>query len=386
VALGYAGAAATGLQCINGLYRLYDLVENGGEDVAWLDSQGWYNATSTALDLISLASAGGVLKEVVTTWRAMKSVSSLKASQWLKEYPRQDRKRLTELIIKLQNPGISNKEIKALIRAGIYPKRFPVEPVQVELTRQLGNLVTSAAALAGSAVSGVVASPGNIPKPGDTLRTGSPKQAAILWAPFSRWRYCNAPDHAHFWLVFCDLLAHGREMEQVIARGDNSLLQHSTPELERWFDKPPSELPRQNGFPLAFVLLFFLVAFACNLLTLMSMLPRQTPPTRALFFLPAILFIFSNLTATWLIARGKTSGLAWYGLVHGVLTVLSAVLLAITVLNGQMHHAVIMLVAMLIMLACRYVLNGRGFILFVLYSRTQRIATLSRGMRIRSGQ
>jgi hypothetical protein len=87
VALGYAGAAATGLQCINGLYRLYDLVENGGEDVAWLDSQGWYNATSTALDLISLASAGGVLKEVVTTWRAMKSVSSLKASQWLKEYP-----------------------------------------------------------------------------------------------------------------------------------------------------------------------------------------------------------------------------------------------------------------------------------------------------------
>ncbi|ORJ51028.1 hypothetical protein B2M27_07830 [Kluyvera intermedia] len=186
---------------------------------------------------------------------------------------------------------------------------------------------------------------------------------------------------------FCDLLAHGREMEQVIARGDNSLLQHSTPELERWFDKPPSELPRQNGFPLAFVLLFFLIAFACNLLTLMSMLPRQTPPTRALlFFLPAILFVFSNLTATWLIARGKTSGLAWYGLVHGVLTVLSPVLLAITVLNGQMHHAVIMLVAMLIMLACRYVLNGRGFILFVLYSRTQRIATLSRGMRIRSGQ
>lgn len=179
VALGYAGAAATGLQCINGLYRLYDLVENGGEDVAWLDSQGWYNATSTALDLISLASAGGVLKEVVTTWRAMKSVSSLKASQWLKEYPRQDRKRLTELIIKLQNPGISNKEIKALIRAGIYPKRFPVEPVQVELARQLGNLVTSAAALAGSAVSGVVASPGNIPKTGRYI-VGTIQSLAVL--------------------------------------------------------------------------------------------------------------------------------------------------------------------------------------------------------------
>ena len=186
---------------------------------------------------------------------------------------------------------------------------------------------------------------------------------------------------------FCDLLAHGREMEQVIARGDSSLLQHSTPELERWFDKPPAELPRQNGFPLAFVLLFLLVAFACNLLTLMAMLPKQTPPVRAfIFFVPAILFIFSNLTATYLIARGKTSGLAWYGLVHGVLSVLSAALLLVTVLNGQMHHAVIMLVSLLIMLACRTVFNGRGFILFVLYGRTQRIATLSRGMRIKSGQ
>jgi hypothetical protein len=166
VALGYAGAAATGLQCINGLYRLYDLVENGGEDVAWLDSQGWYNATSTALDVVSLASAGGALKEALTTWRAMKSVSSVNASKWLQAYPRQDRKRLTELIIRAQNPGISNKEIKALIRAGIYPKRFPIEPVQVELSRQLSNLVTSAAAVAGSGVSGVIASPGNIPKAG----------------------------------------------------------------------------------------------------------------------------------------------------------------------------------------------------------------------------
>lgn len=41
VAIGYAGAAATGVQCVNGIYRVYDLVENGGENVAWLDSQDW---------------------------------------------------------------------------------------------------------------------------------------------------------------------------------------------------------------------------------------------------------------------------------------------------------------------------------------------------------
>lgn len=183
---------------------------------------------------------------------------------------------------------------------------------------------------------------------------------------------------------FCDLLAHGREMDQVIARGDSSLLQHSTPELERWFEKPPAELPRQSGFPLAFVLLFFLIAYACNWLTLMALLPKPTPPVRVfLFFVPAILFIFSNLAASYLIARGKTSGLVWYGGVHSVLAVLSAILLMVTLLKGQTHHTVIMLASLLIMLACRYVFNGRGFILFVLYGRTQRIATLSRRMRLK---
>lgn len=184
---------------------------------------------------------------------------------------------------------------------------------------------------------------------------------------------------------FCDLLAHGREMDQVIDRGDSSLLQHSTPELERWFDKPTAELPRQSGFPLAFVLLFFLIAYACNWLTLMALLPKQTPPVRAfLFFVPAILFIVSNLTASYLIARGKTSGLVWYGGVHSVLAVLSAILLMVTLLKGETHHTVIMLASLLIMLACRSVFNDRGFILFVLYGRTQRIATLSRRMRLKS--
>lgn len=165
-AIGYAGTVASGLQCINGLYRVYDLVENGGENITWLDSQEWYVATSTSLDVISLASAGGALKEAIATWRAMKSVSSLKATEWLKSYPRQDRARLTELIIRTQNPGISNKEIKAVIRAGLYPKRFPVAPIQKELSRQLGQVVTSAASLAGSAVSGVIAAPANIPRTG----------------------------------------------------------------------------------------------------------------------------------------------------------------------------------------------------------------------------
>lgn len=179
VALGYVGSAATLAQCGSGAYRLYKINRGDTEDVLWLDSQEWYIATSTALDMLSLAAAGGALKEAIATYRTMKSISSLKATEWLKGYPRQDRARLTEQIIKTQNPGISNKEIKAAIRAGVYPKRFPVEPVQMELKKQLTNTITSMMAFTGSAVSGIVSAPGNVARSGQYV-IGTIQSLAII--------------------------------------------------------------------------------------------------------------------------------------------------------------------------------------------------------------
>ncbi|PWC18793.1 hypothetical protein [Brenneria corticis] len=166
VAIAYAGGVATALQCVNGIYRVHDIRKNNAVNVNWLDSEDWYIATSTALDFVSLVSAGGALKEAVATYRAMKSVSSLRVLDWLKKYPRQDRARLSELIIRAQNPGITTKEIKAALKAGLYPKRFPIEPIQNELKKQLANTLTSMAAFTGSSVSGIIASPENVIKTG----------------------------------------------------------------------------------------------------------------------------------------------------------------------------------------------------------------------------
>lgn len=166
VAIAYAGGAATALQCVNGIYRVHDIRNNDAVNVNWLDSEDWYIATSTALDIVSLVSAAGALKEAVATYRAMKSVSSLCVLDWLKKYPRPDRARLSESIIRAQNPGISKKEIKAALKAGLYPKRFPIEPIQNELKKQLANTLTSMAAFTGSAVSGIIASPENVIKTG----------------------------------------------------------------------------------------------------------------------------------------------------------------------------------------------------------------------------
>jgi len=154
--LATAGTIATFAQCVNGAWRLYDITRNDAQNVDWIDQQGWYTATFTALDLISLLSLVGPLKEVVMTYKVMKSTSSMKVIDWLKRYPRIERVRLTEAIIKQLNPGISNKTMKAMIRAGKYPRRYPSEGFHGELIKQLINAMTSAMAVSGSAVSGVI--------------------------------------------------------------------------------------------------------------------------------------------------------------------------------------------------------------------------------------
>lgn len=162
-----AGTAATAVQCGNGLWRLYDIEFNDAKGVTWVDTQEWYLATSTALDLISLASLAGPLKEVVMTYRAMKSASSMKVFNWLKRYSRMERVRLTEGIIKYLNPGISNKVMKAMIRAGKYPRRFPTNAVRRELAKQMISVITSAMAISGSKLNGVIHSPESISASGE---------------------------------------------------------------------------------------------------------------------------------------------------------------------------------------------------------------------------
>lgn len=165
--LATAGTLASGAQCMNGLWRLQDIAFNDSQLMNWVDTQDWYIATSTALDVLSLASLTGPLKEAVMTYRVMKAISSLKVTEWLMRYPRIERVRLTEGIIKQLNPGISNKAMKAIVRAGKYPRRYPTEAFHAELIKQLISATTSVMAISGSAVSGVVRSPGNVATSGE---------------------------------------------------------------------------------------------------------------------------------------------------------------------------------------------------------------------------
>ncbi len=108
-AISLSGTLATGAQCMIGAGRLLAIHNDHGSDVAWLDSQDWYVATTTVLDVISLAAAGTALKGTLETYKLMKAASSSKVTAWFQSLSRAERKRITEEIIKAQNPGISSR-------------------------------------------------------------------------------------------------------------------------------------------------------------------------------------------------------------------------------------------------------------------------------------
>ena len=184
--------------------------------------------------------------------------------------------------------------------------------------------------------------------------------------------------------VFQDLLQNGKEIEEAIARRDTHLLDNSTPELERYFSRPLSELPRQNPYPVAVLLPLFLVAFALNLLPFLSALQGLSPLHHALsFFVPSLTMTGALIVISVLLARGKTSGLLSF-------MALFIILLIATLIQGLYllfsHDGGLwpLVIASSALLLCRMVMNSRGFVLFTLYCRTQRLARLAREMRLKS--
>lgn len=99
----------------------------------------WYVATTTVLDVISLTAAGTALRGTLETYKLMKAASSGKVTARFQSMSRAERKRITEEIIKAQNPCISSAGVKAAIRAGVYPKRFPSESLQKSIAARVNE-------------------------------------------------------------------------------------------------------------------------------------------------------------------------------------------------------------------------------------------------------
>jgi hypothetical protein len=151
--LGYAAGVASGVQCANGVARtIMEVADPHTKD--WFDSQEWYTNASHAVDVISLAGVAASSVAVLKTVKALKASSSKPTLEILKGLSRHERKRLTTEVIRLNHPGVSGQAMKALIRSGKYPKRFPHESINQALMLKLKEAIAASFSFTGSALSG----------------------------------------------------------------------------------------------------------------------------------------------------------------------------------------------------------------------------------------
>lgn len=154
-ALAWGATLASSAQCATSGYRLYNEIANPQEN-DWLDSQGWYTTTARALDIVSLAGAGAATAVTVRAALVLRRTTGKSMVEVLKGLSRQERKRIAEEVIRLENPGISNSALKTMLRAGVYPKRFTNVQVSKAVQTQLKDALGAALSFSGSAGTGTV--------------------------------------------------------------------------------------------------------------------------------------------------------------------------------------------------------------------------------------
>ena len=160
--LSLAAGVASSAQCIDsGVRMATELGYLDPKSEQWLDSREWYKSTMIALDLISLASvASSAQKTVKMVQTLRKAGAPLKDA--LKGLNRHQRRRLTVELIRIHNPGVSNGAIKAMVAAGVYPKRFGKVELSKAVRVQLTDAVAATLSVSSSAVGGALNSAGGL--------------------------------------------------------------------------------------------------------------------------------------------------------------------------------------------------------------------------------
>lgn len=153
--LTYGAATASTAQCFNSSVRIYNETTQP-EANDWLDSKEWYTTTATVLDVVSLAGAVGATGAAVKAALATRRATGKTMVEVLKGLNRAERRRLTEEIIRVQNPGISNKFLKYFVRSGTYPRRFTQLHISNYMKNQLQGALAAALSYGGSASGGLV--------------------------------------------------------------------------------------------------------------------------------------------------------------------------------------------------------------------------------------
>jgi hypothetical protein len=148
---GYAGWAS----CVNSGLRLMNEARLP-EFNDWLDEQWAYTGLVNALDAVALIGGLTAAHSTVKMALHLRNTTGKGMLEVLKGLDRQQRKKLATELIRINNPGISNSMLKAMLRSGKVPKRFT--PLQIDHTvkRQLSDSFGALCNYAGSSFDGLI--------------------------------------------------------------------------------------------------------------------------------------------------------------------------------------------------------------------------------------
>ena len=151
--IGTAAAVAGLFQCAAGVYRTVNEVWDPqmNDD---LDSTAWYEGMMAALDAVSLL---GVASSAVTTVKVInlsKRVTGKPLREVLRGLSRQERSKLTNELLRIQDPRLTPKLLKLKQAARNAPKRIPATQIKPIIATHRNDSIAAALGLASSGMSG----------------------------------------------------------------------------------------------------------------------------------------------------------------------------------------------------------------------------------------
>ena len=151
--IAYAGSAASGMQCLNSLWRTYNELANPAEN-DYYDTLGWYQTMTVALDGISLVGAGSSTFATVKTVMTIKRSTGRDIPDILRRMSRQERAKLTSEVLWLRNPRHPREIIRLKQLSGNLPKRFSNPLIRLSIMTQITDQIGATLAIVGSSISG----------------------------------------------------------------------------------------------------------------------------------------------------------------------------------------------------------------------------------------
>ncbi|WP_431699947.1 NAD synthetase [Pseudomonas sp. BR20] len=151
--IAFVGTAASGAQCVNSLWRTRnELIDPALND--HYDTLRWYQATTLALDGISLVGTGSSSFAAVKSVLAIRRSTGRQVTDILRPMSRQERAQLTDEILRLKNPRHPYEIVRLKQLAGELPKRYSNPQLRQDILTQIKDQIGATLSVTGSTLSG----------------------------------------------------------------------------------------------------------------------------------------------------------------------------------------------------------------------------------------